>query len=79
MAFPHKEADRAPLTGSNAKQVSTASSTAEGVETLLARALERASLEGRWEVVAQLAAELAARRVAEPVTSNVVALVKKRR
>jgi hypothetical protein len=35
----------------------------EGVETALARALERASAAGRWDVVAQLARELEARRL----------------
>jgi hypothetical protein len=49
-----------------------ARSTEEVVEAALAKALEGATAAGRWDVVAQLAKELEARRLArEP---NVLAL-----
>jgi hypothetical protein len=48
----------------------TAAAVAEDVETALARAVDRASAAGRWDVVAQLAEELRARRLA--AAGNVV-------
>ena len=48
-----------------------------GVEAVLAAALERASVAGRWDVVAQLARELEARRLA--ASPNVVTLPARRR
>lgn len=49
---------------------------ADGVERALAVALERAAMAGRFDVVAQLARELEARRLAS--SPNVVALPAKR-
>ena len=50
---------------------------AHAVEEALAKALERATAAGRWEVVSQLARELEARRLAR--MGNVVALDPKTR
>jgi hypothetical protein len=50
---------------------------ANAVETALARALEAAAAAGRFDVVAQLARELEARRLAR--SSNVVSLDRSRR
>lgn len=44
----------------------------DAVELALANALEQATAAGRWDVVAQLASELEARRIAR--AENVVAL-----
>jgi 2C-methyl-D-erythritol 2,4-cyclodiphosphate synthase len=52
-------------------------SDADAIEGALANALEAATGEGRWHVVAQLARELEARRLAR--ATNVVALGAKRR
>jgi hypothetical protein len=48
------------------------------VEVALAKALERATAEKRWDVVAQLGRELEARRLAR-TSSNVVAIARKGR
>ena len=53
------------------------SSTGDAVEAALAQALRKATTAERWDVVAQLARELEARRLAR--AGNVVILVPKRR
>jgi hypothetical protein len=61
-----REKDAKDATKGDAKrrEVSALSGTGDPVETGLARALDRASEAGRFDVVAQLARELEARRLA---------------
>jgi hypothetical protein len=71
----------APLNGATLDPVldrtRPAPAATDAVEAALAKALERATAAGRWDVVSQLARELEARRLAR--MDNVVALDPKAR
>jgi hypothetical protein len=65
------------VTGPNPASGQVVASVGNPVEEALARALREASVAGRWDVVAQLARELEARRDAKP--GNVVSLADRAR
>jgi hypothetical protein len=71
------DADRATQDDSMRRRISALSSLGDPVEAALARALDCAAQAGRFDVVAQLARELEARRLAR--VNNVVTLKPKAR
>ncbi len=60
--MPDGESEREPAEASAGQSGAVAASEPDAVEVALAQALTAATTAGRWELVAQLAGELEARR-----------------